>query len=211
MSISHSIECNSPKHSITCIWATSRWEVVDVWDPRRSKDEEEEDDEDKEREVRPVDDWVLCTLPPSFAISARAEPMAVVLNMTGERFARNRKIRAIQASCGALFANGPGKSTRRRPRPLDLGSAGARVVPAFASSAGRTWASLPERRARPGAHRQASSSAEASSPSSASAWLGATVGVWKGWKAVPAAQGAFRIPSSSVASLQECLRANSTR
>lgn len=111
MSISHSIECNSPKHSITCIWATSRWEVVDVWDPRRSKDEEEEDDEDKEREVRPVDDWVLCTLPPSFAISARAEPMAVVLNMTGERFARNRKIRAIQASCGAFV--------RERPRKVD--------------------------------------------------------------------------------------------
>ncbi len=92
----------------------SRWEVVDAWDPKRSKDE---DEEDEEREVRPVDDWVLCTLPPSFAISARAEPMAVVLNMTGERFAWNRKIRAIQASCAALFANGPRKADTAKAAP----------------------------------------------------------------------------------------------
>ena len=51
--------------------------------------------------------WILCTLPPSFAISAQAEPVAVVLNMTGERFARNRKIKAIQEFCGDRFANGP--------------------------------------------------------------------------------------------------------
>ncbi len=83
--------------------AASRWVVVDAWDPRNEKDEEE----DENREIRQVDDWIVCTLPPSFAISARAEPVAVVLNMTGLRFGNNRKIKAIQDHCSERFANGP--------------------------------------------------------------------------------------------------------
>lgn len=81
----------------------SRWVVVDAWDRRKEKDGEE----DENWESRQVNDWIVCTLPPSFAISSRAEPVAVVLNMTGVRFGNNRKIKAIQDRCSERFANGP--------------------------------------------------------------------------------------------------------
>lgn len=108
----------------------SRWEVVDAWDPLRSRKkvdestsgdeteengetEEEEDDEENDLELMnfgPLEDWILCTLPPSFALSAKAEPVAVVLNMTGERLGRNRKLNAIREFCADRFAKGPSKA-----------------------------------------------------------------------------------------------------
>lgn len=87
----------------------SRWELVDAWDPRRSK-QEGKDIEEKERNVRAVTDWIICTLPPSFALSARAEPVAVVLNLTGNYFVKNRKVRAVQQYCSEQFVRGLAKS-----------------------------------------------------------------------------------------------------
>lgn len=94
----------------------SRWEVVDAWDPRREKDEDH-DYEIEPWEIRAVTDWIVCTLPPSFAISARAEPMAVVLNMTGERLGKNRKIKAIQAYCRERFQGSASDSDGKAAAP----------------------------------------------------------------------------------------------
>jgi hypothetical protein len=44
--------------------------IVDDWNEYASREEEEEDEQ---RHASPAEDWLLCTLPPSFALSGRAE------------------------------------------------------------------------------------------------------------------------------------------
>lgn len=79
---------------------SSRWELVADWNRRRPA---------KDFVEKPIsydsapDDWLLCTLPPSFALSAKAEPLAVVLNYTGQWIAKNRRIIALREVCAPLF------------------------------------------------------------------------------------------------------------
>jgi hypothetical protein len=51
----------------------------------------------------PLEDWVLITLPPSFALTSKAEPSAVVLNYTGNRISENRRIKLLRETCNHLF------------------------------------------------------------------------------------------------------------
>lgn len=83
-----------------------QWEVVDNWDRKKSRKgllgvtaEEHEIDQ----RAAPVEDWIVSTLPPSFALSTRAEPLAVVLNYTGKRITQNRRFRLVQESCQELY------------------------------------------------------------------------------------------------------------
>jgi len=81
----------------------SRWEIVPDWNTARAKKPEEE----KKGQVfdGPPDDWIVCTLQPSFAISGRAEPLAVVLNYSGQRLRENRRIKLLREVCGYRFEN----------------------------------------------------------------------------------------------------------
>jgi hypothetical protein len=76
--------------------------IVDDWNEYASREEEEEE-EDEQRHASPAEDWLLCTLPPSFALSGRAEPLAVVLNYTGQRLEKNRKFQMLRELCGPRF------------------------------------------------------------------------------------------------------------
>lgn len=78
----------------------ARWEVVENWNESRGKRSEEEAPKAHAGEL---EDWVLCTLPPSFALSPRAEPLAVVLNFTGDRLSEHRKLTLLRETCGPLF------------------------------------------------------------------------------------------------------------
>lgn len=80
---------------------SARWEIVDSWEPRKPKRQEEENAAEQDRPD--LEDWILCTRPPSFALSNKAEPFAVVLNHNGKRLEKNRKIRAIRERCSPAF------------------------------------------------------------------------------------------------------------
>lgn len=89
----------------------SRWELVADWNSGRAG--KKLDDSPVSHDSEP-DDWLLCTLPPSFALSNRAEPLAVVLNYTGQRIAENRRIIALKEACSPSF-------NQERPNPDLLG------------------------------------------------------------------------------------------
>lgn len=78
----------------------SRWELVAEWN--RGRPAKDFVEAPTTHDSAP-DDWLLCTLPPSFALSARAEPLAVVLNYTGEWIAKNRRIIALKEVCAPKF------------------------------------------------------------------------------------------------------------
>jgi hypothetical protein len=84
---------------------SSHWEIVPNWNESRGKKPEEE------RAARIYDgepeDWILCTLQPSFALSNRAEPLAVVLNYNGKRLPKNARIKLLREQCGPRYAEGP--------------------------------------------------------------------------------------------------------
>ena len=82
------------------------WEIVDSWEPKRPKSSKATDDARQEYPDGP-EDWILCTLPPSFAVSNRAEPIAVVLNYNGTRLNQNRKFKAIRTACAEKFKERP--------------------------------------------------------------------------------------------------------
>ena len=84
--------------------AGSRWELVANWNTSRGG--KEKDTNELSHDSEP-DDWLLCTLPPSFALSKRAEPLAVVLNYTGQRIAENRRIIALKEACSPKFNKEP--------------------------------------------------------------------------------------------------------
>ncbi len=77
----------------------SRWEIVAEWNAQRKSNKSEEG---CSYDSAP-DDWVVCTLQPSFALSARSEPLAVVLNYKGKRFDENRRIKMLRKICGSEF------------------------------------------------------------------------------------------------------------
>jgi hypothetical protein len=83
---------------------SSRWEVVPEWNETRAKKPEEEKRMVSEKAP---DDWIVCTLQPSFALSKRAEPLAVVLNYSGQRLPENRRIKMLREFCGPRYALGP--------------------------------------------------------------------------------------------------------
>ena len=72
---------------------SSRWELVADWN--RGRPAKDLVEAPTKHDSAP-DDWLLCTLPPSFALSERAEPLAVVLNYTGQWIAKNRRIIALR-------------------------------------------------------------------------------------------------------------------
>lgn len=81
----------------------SRWKIVDDWNEYASRDDEDDGEEIELPHASPAEDWLLCTLPPSFALSGRAEPLAVVLNYTGQRLEKNRKFQMLRELCGPRF------------------------------------------------------------------------------------------------------------
>ncbi|MCB1093418.1 MAG: hypothetical protein KDL87_17905, partial [Verrucomicrobiae bacterium] len=76
------------------------WDLVANWNGGRRGDDETSGTKDYSEAP---EDWVICTLPPSFALSNRSEPLAVVLNYRGARLGENRRIRQIRESCQGLF------------------------------------------------------------------------------------------------------------
>lgn len=80
----------------------SRWELVENWNEKRGRRDPEEGAPSVGGELK---DWVVCTLPPSFALSPRAEPLAVVLNFTGtgDCLADHRKLARLREACLPLF------------------------------------------------------------------------------------------------------------
>jgi len=80
------------------------WHVVPDWNGSRPKKPEEE----RAASVhdQPTEDWVVCTLAPSFAVSNRAEPLAVVLNYKGQRLHENRRIKMLREHCGPSYEQG---------------------------------------------------------------------------------------------------------
>ncbi|MGK0185180.1 MAG: hypothetical protein ACI9R3_000955 [Verrucomicrobiales bacterium] len=87
----------------------SRWETIDNWDYKRTR-KTQLDPSVEENELiheSPVEDWIVSTLPPSFALSKRSEPLAVVLNYTGNRIEQNSfRAERQQDALGC----GPGKA-----------------------------------------------------------------------------------------------------
>ncbi|MDP0490979.1 MAG: hypothetical protein Q7Q71_08025 [Verrucomicrobiota bacterium JB023] len=81
---------------------SSHWELVSDWNryPKRSSSKEHE--AQRSNSDGP-EDWLVCTLPPSFALSNTAEPIAVVLNHTGQRISENSRIRKLREHCLAAF------------------------------------------------------------------------------------------------------------
>ena len=79
------------------------WEMVPNWNRGRPARDTEEIESFEGREP---DDWVLCTLPPSCAVSMKAEPLAVVLNYSGQRIDENRRIRRLREICGSNYKDG---------------------------------------------------------------------------------------------------------
>jgi hypothetical protein len=77
----------------------SRWKIVPDWNGERGK----RDEESGTIHDSPPDDWIVCTLQPSFALSGRAEPLAVVLNYNGQRIGKNRRIRMLRETCGEAY------------------------------------------------------------------------------------------------------------
>lgn len=60
------------------------------------------------------DDWLVYTLPPSFALSNGAEPLAVVLNYTGQWNTMNRRIIAFKEMCASKLEKGSPKGSEER-------------------------------------------------------------------------------------------------
>jgi len=83
----------------------SRLVLADDWNPSPQK-KEKIPDKTPELPESPLEDWVLTTLPPSSAVSSRAEPLAVVLNYTGGRIHDNRRLRLIREKCSDRFNGG---------------------------------------------------------------------------------------------------------
>ena len=100
--------------------AAPRWELVADWN--RGRPAKDFDEKPATHDSAP-DDWLLCTLPPSFALSAKAEPLAVVLNYTGQWIAKNRRIIALREVCDPIFGKDspPGKEEKSLlPRRSDI-------------------------------------------------------------------------------------------
>ena len=91
--------------------------MVADWNESRGGKAKEEGEESTKEHDSPPDDWILCTLAPSFALSSRAEPLAVVLNYTGERIGGNRRIKLLREECGPIF-DGPSDSREERKVPF---------------------------------------------------------------------------------------------
>ncbi len=83
----------------------SYWDLLPEWNryPKRKSPQEREE---SEKEQSPLEDWLVCTLAPSFAISNRAEPIAVILNHTGKRISENARIQKLRAECLERFEQG---------------------------------------------------------------------------------------------------------
>jgi hypothetical protein len=81
---------------------TARWELVENWNESQSRMQKDDTEKATADFESAVDDWILYTLPPSYALSSRAEPFAVVLNYSGEWIGANRKIRLLRVACGSL-------------------------------------------------------------------------------------------------------------
>lgn len=99
---------------------SSRWELVADWN--RGRPAKDFVETPKTYESAP-DDWLLCTLPPSFALSAKAEPLAVVLNYTGQWIAKNRRIIALREVCGSNFGKDSSQGKEEKsllPRRSDI-------------------------------------------------------------------------------------------
>lgn len=95
----------------------SQWEIVDSWEPKRTSGNAKDDDAITEGEEELLD-WILCTLPPSYAISKRAEPLAVVMNPTGRSLSFNRRFRALRDVCGAAYADCPESTGEVKENPF---------------------------------------------------------------------------------------------
>jgi hypothetical protein len=91
----------------------SRWKMVAEWNQSRTKKDG--------LVVAPYDtpptDWIVCTLQPSFALSGRAEPLAVVLNYSGKRISDNRRIMMLREICGPRYQKSP-TSPGEEEKPL---------------------------------------------------------------------------------------------
>lgn len=91
----------------------SRWKIVPEWNAVRGKKDE------KAASVydSPPDDWIVCTLQPSFTLSGRSEPLAVVLNYSGQRIGENRRIRMLREACASSYLTTP-VSQEKGAKPL---------------------------------------------------------------------------------------------
>lgn len=92
----------------------ARWEVVENWNESRGRRIEDE----PKTHSGELEDWVVCTLPPSFALSPRAEPLAVVLNYTGDRLSDHRKLGLLRETCGPLFHGWESENSGKREPPF---------------------------------------------------------------------------------------------
>lgn len=80
----------------------SRWDLVADWNRYRKRKKASKKEKVENEEAGP-EDWLVCTLPPSFALSNRSEPIAVVLNHTGNRISANSRIRLLREECREFF------------------------------------------------------------------------------------------------------------
>ena len=77
------------------------WEMVEDWNRYGSKKSES----DSVHHDSDIEDWLVCTLPPSFALSEKAEPLALVLDYRGTRLQENKRLQTVREACELAYAD----------------------------------------------------------------------------------------------------------